>query len=90
MAPPSAGSAAAVELIGEVGGLRGWCGRSFSFHLERAGRHSPAAALDGGALMDVGCYCVSAARLLAGEPLEVAAAAGASAASGVDVRFDRD
>lgn len=25
-------------------------------------------ALDGGALMDVGCYCVSAARLFAGEP----------------------
>ena len=27
------------------------------------------AGLDGGALMDVGCYCVSAVRLLAGEPL---------------------
>jgi xylose dehydrogenase (NAD/NADP) len=27
--------------------------------------------LDGGALMDVGCYCVSGARLLAGEPERV-------------------
>jgi len=27
--------------------------------------------LDGGALMDVGCYCVSGSRLLAGEPIEV-------------------
>ncbi len=27
--------------------------------------------LDGGALMDVGCYCVSASRLLAGEPEHV-------------------
>ncbi len=30
-------------------------------------------ALEGGALMDVGCYCISAARLLAGEPVEVSA-----------------
>ena len=29
------------------------------------------ADLDGGALMDVGCYCVSGARLLAGEPERV-------------------
>ncbi len=31
--------------------------------------------LDGGSLMDVGCYCVSAARLLAGEPHSVTAQA---------------
>jgi predicted dehydrogenase len=30
-------------------------------------------ALEGGALMDVGCYCVNAARLLAGEPVAVTA-----------------
>jgi predicted dehydrogenase len=29
--------------------------------------------LDGGALMDVGCYCVSATRLIAGEPERVSA-----------------
>ncbi|MGN6166872.1 MAG: Gfo/Idh/MocA family protein, partial [Solirubrobacteraceae bacterium] len=28
-------------------------------------------AFDGGALMDVGCYCVSGARLIAGEPERV-------------------
>jgi D-xylose 1-dehydrogenase (NADP+, D-xylono-1,5-lactone-forming) len=31
--------------------------------------------LEGGALMDVGCYCVSGSRLLAGEPVEVDGAA---------------
>ena len=31
------------------------------------------AALDGGALMDVGCYCVSGARFLLGEPTRVTA-----------------
>jgi predicted dehydrogenase len=29
--------------------------------------------LDGGALMDTGCYCVSGSRLVAGEPIEVTA-----------------
>ena len=34
------------------------------------------AALDGGALMDLGCYCVSTIRLLGGEPESVAGRAG--------------
>jgi predicted dehydrogenase len=42
--------------------------------------------LEGGALMDVGCYCVSGARLLAGEPEQVAAQQVVGP-SGVDVRF---
>jgi predicted dehydrogenase len=42
--------------------------------------------LDGGALMDVGCYCVSGARLLAGEPL-VVHAEQVMGPSGVDVRL---
>jgi predicted dehydrogenase len=46
---------------------------AFSFRLDRPGDVRLAAELDGGALMDVGCYCVSAARLVAGEPVEVAA-----------------
>jgi D-xylose 1-dehydrogenase (NADP+, D-xylono-1,5-lactone-forming) len=29
--------------------------------------------VDGGALMDIGCYCVSASRLLGGEPVEASA-----------------
>jgi len=42
-------------------------------------------ALDGGSLLDVGCYCVSVSRLLAGEPASVAAEI-ALGRSGVDVR----
>ena len=42
--------------------------------------------LDGGALMDVGCYCVSGARLAAGEPVSVTARQRLSA-GGVDVRL---
>ena len=42
--------------------------------------------LDGGALMDVGCYCVSYARLLAGEPEDVRAFA-VLGGHGVDVGF---
>jgi D-xylose 1-dehydrogenase (NADP+, D-xylono-1,5-lactone-forming) len=44
------------------------------------------ASLDGGALMDVGCYCVSGARLIAGEPERVSAEQ-ALGGDGVDVAF---
>jgi len=43
-------------------------------------------ALDGGGLMDVGCYCVSGARLVAGEPVSVSAQAVTSP-RGVDMRL---
>ncbi len=43
-------------------------------------------AMDGGALMDVGCYCVNAARLLAGEPVEVTAQQR-EGGDGVDVQL---
>jgi predicted dehydrogenase len=44
-------------------------------------------ALDGGALLDVGCYCVNGARLVAGsEPTRVAAEA-VMTERGVDARF---
>jgi xylose dehydrogenase (NAD/NADP) len=42
--------------------------------------------LDGGGLMDVGCYCVSAMRLLAGEPERVSGRQVVGG-DGVDVRF---
>jgi D-xylose 1-dehydrogenase (NADP+, D-xylono-1,5-lactone-forming) len=42
--------------------------------------------LDGGGLMDVGCYCVSAARLIAGEPERVSAEQTLGG-DGVDVTF---
>jgi predicted dehydrogenase len=53
--------------------------------------HDPAnvrlrAALDGGALMDVGSYCVSGSRLIAGEPVRVMGEQ-ALGGDGVDVAF---
>jgi xylose dehydrogenase (NAD/NADP) len=44
------------------------------------------ADLEGGALMDVGCYCVSAARLLAGEP-DAVSGQQLIGGEGVDVAF---
>ncbi|HSC04867.1 MAG TPA: Gfo/Idh/MocA family oxidoreductase [Solirubrobacteraceae bacterium] len=44
------------------------------------------AGLDGGGLMDVGCYCVSATRLIAGEPERVSAEQSLGG-DGVDVAF---
>jgi predicted dehydrogenase len=48
-----------------------------------AGKH--VLALAGGSLMDVGCYCVSGSRLLAGEP-EIALAWQVLGETGVDLR----
>jgi predicted dehydrogenase len=59
---------------------------SFSFVVVDAADIRLAAEYDGGALMDVGCYCVSGARLLAGEP-ERLSGEQALNADGVDVRF---
>jgi D-xylose 1-dehydrogenase (NADP+, D-xylono-1,5-lactone-forming) len=42
--------------------------------------------LDGGGLMDLGCYCVDGARMLAGEP-ELVFGQQVIGATGVDVRF---
>jgi D-xylose 1-dehydrogenase (NADP+, D-xylono-1,5-lactone-forming) len=58
----------------------------FSFPLTRAGDVRLSRALEGGALMDVGCYCVSGMRLVAGEPEEVAAVQ-VLGGDGVDVRM---
>jgi xylose dehydrogenase (NAD/NADP) len=76
-----------VELVenGAIGELR-LVRTSFSFLLTRVGDVRLAAGLDGGSLLDVGCYCVSAARLLAGEP-ELVHGVQTLAPSGVDVRF---
>jgi D-xylose 1-dehydrogenase (NADP+, D-xylono-1,5-lactone-forming) len=70
---------------GEIGELR-LVRATFSFPLDRPGDPRWDPALDGGALMDVGCYCVSGSRLLAGSVLEARAIAVRSA-SGVDRRF---
>jgi D-xylose 1-dehydrogenase (NADP+, D-xylono-1,5-lactone-forming) len=74
-----------VELLPRVGTLR-LVRTAFSFPLERADDIRLSSALGGGSLMDVGCYCVSGARLVAGEPLE-ALGREVVGGDGVDVRF---
>jgi xylose dehydrogenase (NAD/NADP) len=60
------------ELVGEgaIGRLQ-LVRAAFSFPVQGEGNVRLNAALDGGSLMDVGCYCISGARLLAGEPERV-------------------
>jgi xylose dehydrogenase (NAD/NADP) len=71
---------------GAIGELR-LVRASFSFLLSAGADVRLDAALDGGALMDVGCYCVSGARLVAGsEPVGVCAQA-VRGPSGVDTRL---
>jgi predicted dehydrogenase len=70
---------------GSVGRLR-TVRATFGFRLEREGDVRLSRELDGGALMDVGCYCVSAARLVAGEPVHVRAEQVVGG-DGVDVRL---
>jgi predicted dehydrogenase len=75
-----------VELLPRVGELR-VVRAQFSFALDSldpASNIRLSEQLEGGALMDVGCYCVSAARLLAGEPVEVT---GQQVTGEVDLRF---
>jgi xylose dehydrogenase (NAD/NADP) len=59
---------------------------AFSFTVRDAGDVRLVADLGGGSLMDVGCYCVNAARYLCGEPLSVFGEQ-VSAAGGVDLLF---
>jgi D-xylose 1-dehydrogenase (NADP+, D-xylono-1,5-lactone-forming) len=73
---------------GEIGRLR-MIRASFSFQLAAVHGADDARSqpeLDGGSLMDVGSYCVNAARFLAGEPERVYAEQVVGA-SGVDVCF---
>ncbi|MHB1570588.1 MAG: Gfo/Idh/MocA family protein [Solirubrobacteraceae bacterium] len=67
---PQTRQLAALVAGGAIGSLR-LIRASFSFPLGNPDDVRLSAALQGGALMDVGCYCVSAARLLAGEPVRV-------------------
>jgi predicted dehydrogenase len=78
------------ELLAEgaVGRLR-LVRAAFSFDIFGADRPDDVrlqASLDGGGLMDVGCYCVSAMRLFAGEP-EAVSGRRIDGGDGVDVRF---
>jgi D-xylose 1-dehydrogenase (NADP+, D-xylono-1,5-lactone-forming) len=75
------------SLVPSVGSLR-VVRAQFSFALDSldpASNIRLSGALDGGALMDVGCYCVSAARYVAGaEPVAVT---GQQVTGEVDIRF---
>jgi D-xylose 1-dehydrogenase (NADP+, D-xylono-1,5-lactone-forming) len=67
---PQTGVVADVVASGMLGRLRA-IRATFTFRLDRPGDARFDPGLDGGALMDVGCYCVSGSRLLAGEPVRV-------------------
>jgi D-xylose 1-dehydrogenase (NADP+, D-xylono-1,5-lactone-forming) len=71
---------------GEIGALR-VVRAAFGFSLDPGADNVRwSGELEGGALMDVGCYCVSALRLLAGEPTRVSAER-VDGGSGVDARM---
>ena len=76
-----------LELLadGAVGRVR-MIRAAFSFVAGDPANVRLSAALDGGALMDVGCYCVSTARLIAGEPVRVGAEQ-VLGGDGVDIAF---
>jgi len=80
-------TALALELVqsGAIGDLR-LIRSSFGFTIDGLENVRLQPDLDGGALMDVGCYCVSMSRLLGGEADAVTGRA-VTGPSGVDMRF---
>jgi D-xylose 1-dehydrogenase (NADP+, D-xylono-1,5-lactone-forming) len=60
---------------------------TFSFVLDDPADIRLKPDLDGGSLLDVGCYCISGARLLAGEEPDEVYGVATTGPSGVDVRF---
>jgi D-xylose 1-dehydrogenase (NADP+, D-xylono-1,5-lactone-forming) len=74
-----------VELLPQIGELRG-VRSAHAFRLTDPANVRLIAELDGGGLMDVGCYCVSASRLFAGEPERVYGEQVVGP-TGVDVHF---
>jgi predicted dehydrogenase len=80
-------TARVAELVrsGAIGRLR-LIRASFSFNATDPADVRLLTTLDGGSLMDVGCYCVSAVRLLGGEP-EFVSGAQVVGGDGVDVAF---
>jgi D-xylose 1-dehydrogenase (NADP+, D-xylono-1,5-lactone-forming) len=75
------------ELVadGAIGELR-FVNSSFTWPTDAPGDIRLDPDLDGGSLLDVGCYCVSAARLLAGEPT-AATADWVIGPTGVEIRM---
>jgi xylose dehydrogenase (NAD/NADP) len=75
--------AAELSRVGELRTIRS----TFTFQIESEDDIRLSRELDGGSLMDVGTYCVSASRLLAGREPVAALGLAWPAASGVDDRF---
>jgi xylose dehydrogenase (NAD/NADP) len=75
-----------VELASELGELV-HVRSTFSFPLDDDANIRVDPNLDGGSLMDVGCYCVSASRLLAGEEPDLVFGQQLATPEGVDHRF---
>jgi predicted dehydrogenase len=75
-----------LDLLPQIGRLE-TIRATFSFPLENPANIRLRADLDGGSLMDVGCYCVSGARLLAGEEPKWVFGTQDVGQSGVDLRF---
>jgi len=79
------------KAIGELRLLRA----CFSFRIRDEQNIRLQRDLDGGALLDVGCYCVSAFRLVAGEPTmvfgqQLSAAGNTDAVFTASLRFSRN
>jgi D-xylose 1-dehydrogenase (NADP+, D-xylono-1,5-lactone-forming) len=82
---PQAGIFTELVAGGALGRLRA-IRATFTFRLEREEDPRLLPELAGGSLMDVGCYCVSGSRLLAGEPVSVHGEA-VRGETGVDLGF---
>jgi predicted dehydrogenase len=90
---PQTAAVARLVADGAVGSLR-QARAVFSFSLPEDPNVRWDPELEGGALMDVGCYCVSALRLLCGEPervsCEIADRGGVDAHASAVLRFPGD
>jgi predicted dehydrogenase len=75
-----------LELLPRIGRLQ-TVRATFSFPLRNPDNIRLRADLDGGSLMDVGCYCVSGARWLTGEEPTTVYGVQEIGPSGVDLRF---
>jgi predicted dehydrogenase len=75
-----------VELAGQIGELV-QVRSTFSHRLTDDADIRVDAGLEGGSLMDVGCYCVSGSRLLAGEEPDRVFGSQVTTVDGVDRRF---